>query len=204
MTSVELTSIRDEHKLLTRLRILDAAVDLIGGEPGEDLTIAAVASRAGVTERTVYRHFATRQALIAAVWPRMQQQVQSRGFPHTARDLVATPLHLFPNFDRKAGMVRASIYAPGGREVRLSSNAERQQAMLDCIADALPGLDPAQHRRRAAIAQLIDSAYAWDVMRTFWGFDGKEAGKAAAEALAILLGLAPADPHSSTDKETSR
>ena len=42
-------------------------------------------------------------------------------------------------------------------------------------------------RRRAAIAELICSPYAWELMQESWGFSGKEAGRAAAEALEILL-----------------
>ena len=60
------------------------------------LTIAKVAERAQVTERTVYRHFLTREDLLKAVWPRMQARVGSSGFPQTADDLIATPLRLFP------------------------------------------------------------------------------------------------------------
>ena len=47
--------------------------------------------------------------------------------------------------------------------MRLSSNPQRQAAMLACVADALPEMDDAAKRRRAAVAQLIDSAYAWSV-----------------------------------------
>jgi len=173
--------------MMTRDRILDAALELMtAGE--QALTIAAVAVAAGVTDRTVYRHFETREMLLDAVWPRMQQRVKSKGFPRTAEALIQTPRDLFPQFDAQRNLVLASVYSGSGREVRLKSNAERQAAMLACIDDALPGLPETTRRRRAAIAQLIDSAYAWAVMKDFWGFDGVEAGEAAAEAIAILLG----------------
>ena len=48
--------------------------------------------------------------------------------------------------------------------------------------------------RIAAIAQLIDSAYAWAVMKEHWALDGKEAGLAASQALAVLLGHRPPGP----------
>ena len=49
-------TIRDEQKEQTRARILDAALALIpdGGE--EAVTIRGVATLAGITERTVFRH----------------------------------------------------------------------------------------------------------------------------------------------------
>jgi AcrR family transcriptional regulator len=170
------------------MRILDAAIDEMREGKLDALTIAKVAERAKVTERTVYRHFLTREDLLKAVWPRMQARVGSSGFPQTADDLIATPLRLFPRFDEDEGLIRASISSETGREMRLSSNPQRQAAMLACVADALPEMDGVAQRRRAAIVQLIDSAYAWSALRDFWGMDGVEAGRAASEAIAVLLG----------------
>jgi AcrR family transcriptional regulator len=45
--------------------ILDAAVDALGDDP--DVSMAAIARRAGVVRATIYVHFPTREALIAAV-----------------------------------------------------------------------------------------------------------------------------------------
>jgi AcrR family transcriptional regulator len=201
MNTPDMTSIRAQYKAMTRERILDAAVDLIAKD-GAALTIAAVAEHAGVTDRTIYRHFATREALLDAVWPRMQARVQSRGFPQSAQELIDMPRHLFPQFDAHQNLVFASVYSKGGREVRMKANEMRQAAMLACVDDALPALPKAKRRRRAAAVQLIDSAYAWAVMKDFWGFDGVEAGEAAAEAIAILLGRAQA--RHSQDKEENR
>jgi hypothetical protein len=66
--------------------------------------------------------------------------------------------------------------------------------MLACVRDALPDLAEHEAWARAAAVQLLNSAYAWSVMRDFWGLDGAQAGEAAAEAIAILLGLRPASP----------
>jgi len=194
MTPDELTSTRQRYKDMTRERILDAAIDSMAEDRDATLTMAGVAARAGVTERTVYRHFLTRDALIQAMWPRMQSKVQSRGFPKTADAVVESPRRLFPNFDQNEALVRASVYTEAGQEVRLRANEERRAAVLACVDDALPGLDQVTRRRRAAIIQLINSAYGWAVLKDFWDFDGIDAGEAAAEAIEILLGRRPAQP----------
>jgi AcrR family transcriptional regulator len=194
------TSLRADHVEQTRARILDAAIAQMSDAPVESLTVAGVAKRAGVTERTIYRHFQTRDALLAAVWPRMQSLVGSRGFPQTAADLVATPPRLFPAFDGQEGPVRASIYSEAGREVRLRANNERKAAMLTCVRDALPELDESRAYARAAAVQLLNSAFAWSAMRDFWDLDGETAGEAAAEAISILLGLSPASPTKESNK----
>jgi len=195
-----MTSLRADHVEQTRARILDAAIAQMSDAPVESLTVASVAKRAGTTERTIYRHFQTRDALLAAVWPRMQSLVGSRGFPQTAADLVATPRRLFPAFDSQEGPVRASVYSEAGREVRLRANDERKAAMLACVRDALPELDEKAAHLRAAAVQLLNSAFAWSAMRDFWDLDGRAAGEAAAEAIAILLGLSPASPKQESTK----
>jgi AcrR family transcriptional regulator len=195
-----MTSLRADHVEQTRTRILDAVIAQMGDAPVESLTVAGVAKRAGVTERTIYRHFQTRDALLAAVWPRMQLLVGSRGFPQTAADLVATPRRLFPAFDKQEGPVRASVYSEAGREVRLRANDERKAAMLACVRDALPELDETAAQERAAAVQLLNSAFAWSAMRDFWDLDGAAAGEAAAEAISILLGLSPASPQKDRSK----
>lgn len=180
-------TLRDTYRAETHMRILDAALEEMRAAELESLTMAGVARRAGVTERTVFRHFASRDVLIAAVWPRMQARVRSRGFPTTAQALIDTPPHLFPEFDKEEGLVRASAFSAAGREVRQAANPERQKAVRACVRDAFPDIAEPQLTRLAAIVQLIDSAYAWAVMKEYWGLDGTEAGRAASEAIAVLL-----------------
>ena len=52
--------------LLNRERVLDAAVELVRRD-GEKVPMAQIAGRAGVGVGTVYRHFATREALLGAL-----------------------------------------------------------------------------------------------------------------------------------------
>ncbi len=61
-------TLRERQTELTRSAIIDAAADLIFGEADiHDFTMKQVADRAGVSHRTVYRHFASREELINAV-----------------------------------------------------------------------------------------------------------------------------------------
>jgi AcrR family transcriptional regulator len=203
-TSETQTSLRDHYREETRIRILDAAIAELSVGELESLTMAGVAARAGVTERTVFRHFPSRDALISAVLPRMQMRVGSKGFPQSADALIGMPLSLFPEFDKEEGLVRASTFSAAGREVRLAANAERQKAMRACVRDAFPGIGEPELTRLAAIAQLIDSAFGWAVMKEFWGLDGAEAGLAASEALAVLLGRRAAGPDTRSKTKTTR
>ncbi|HVY88603.1 MAG TPA: TetR/AcrR family transcriptional regulator [Hyphomonadaceae bacterium] len=191
-------SLRDAHKDLTRERILDAAIDALNDEELDQITIEGVAARAGLTKRTIYRHFATREDLLKATWPQMQKRVGSRGFPTTGREAVQKPLELFPSFDSMAGAVRASAFSRAGRELRLAVNDVRQKAMLSAVKDVRPDLSGPALIRLAAVIQLLNSAAAWAVMKDFWNLDGTESGRASSEAIAVLLGLELKEPGSSS------
>ena len=68
-------STRRNHKEQTRRRIVAAAAAMLRESAAEALTMARVGARAGVTERTVYRHFPSRDALIRAGWASAQGHV---------------------------------------------------------------------------------------------------------------------------------
>src|SRR3954453_9419387 len=74
-------SLHDEHAAATRTRILDAVVDLIVHEHPATLSMPAVASRAGVSLRTVYRYFPTKEALIDAIGDVGSPEETMRNFP---------------------------------------------------------------------------------------------------------------------------
>jgi hypothetical protein len=195
-------SLRDAHKDLTRERILEAAIDCLNDEELEQLTVEGVAARAGVTKRTIYRHFATREDMLAACWPMMQKMVGLPGtgnFEDTVEGLTAMPMKLFPNFDKQPGIVRASAYSRAGRELRISVNERRKASFLKAAKEARPDLDEAGALRLAATIQLLCSAFSWSVMRDFWGLSGDESGRAVSDAMKVLLGpdRKPADPPSS-------
>lgn len=194
----ERESLRDAHKDLTRERILEAVVDCLNDEETEDLKIEDVAAKAGVTKRTVYRHFATRDDLLKASWPAMQRRVglPGGGFVTSADQVSTIALSLFPAFDKLAGAVRASAFSRAGREIRMAVNEQRKAGFLASVKDARPDLDKHELLRLAATVQMLNSAFAWAVMRDFWGLTGEEAGRAVSEATHVLLGM--------TSKEAGR
>ena len=71
------TTLRRRQAAGTRERIVAAGSELHHGSPIRDwraLTIRAVAARAGVNERTVYRHFVNERALRDAVMHRLEEE----------------------------------------------------------------------------------------------------------------------------------
>ena len=64
-------SLREAQKALTRNRLLDAAVEVLGQRGGLDATMDEIAKSAGVTRATLYAHFPNKAAIIRGLAERM-------------------------------------------------------------------------------------------------------------------------------------
>jgi AcrR family transcriptional regulator len=185
----EVMTLRDQQTAATRERILAATAAVLAR--GDEPTFAAIAHEVGCRERTVYRHFASKDDLARAFW---DWQYAVFGRPDRsatgAAELHAQTAAAFAAFDARPELVRAMLHTRHGRAARLSDNAARQQAMLRTAAAELPQLDPPTRRRAAAAIQLLSSAAAWEVLRDYWDMTADEAAATARLAItAILDGL---------------
>jgi AcrR family transcriptional regulator len=188
MKSVALSEARSE---LVRGRVLEGVAALL--ERGEALTFAAVASAAGIPERTIYRYFPTREALLGALYEWANARVGTEGErPGDAEGFTRFVRQTFTGFDALAPVVRELLIAPEGRLARLAQNPERQRAALALVRHEAPRLDAPSARRLAAALQLLTAAASWQNFRDYWGMDGAEAAETSVLAAELLLEAARA------------
>src|SRR4051794_29984756 len=130
------SSLRRERAALTRERIVDAGAALVHEFSSWDwrqLTVRAVAERAGVHERTVYRHFATEQVLRAAVVDRLQDEAGLRPEDVTLDGLADQIGQLFAYL----GSFSSSA-EPATDEALAAVDERRKASLLDVIAAETP------------------------------------------------------------------
>ena len=125
LSSAYESPLREEQKEATRQRILNAAGKLMEDRGLQQFSYAALAEQAGVTERTVYRHFPSKDALLQGLWEWYAQRTRFGAIPQTERDLLAQPLRTFPAFEKDEELCRALWLSPQGRDFRLSNVEER-------------------------------------------------------------------------------
>ena len=182
-------SLPEARAALVRDRVLEGVADVLAA--GDDLTFARVAVAAGVPERTVYRHFPTREALLTAVYDWVNQRVGvDTDRPTTAAEAGEMVRRAFPVFDEVAPVIRELLVAREGLPARLADNDRRRRAALELVRHHVADTDPTTARRLAAVVQLLTSAAAWQTMRDYWELDGAEAAEASAIAIDLLLAAA--------------
>ena len=145
--------VRRQQVAETRERILGAASALVHGFPTWDwraLTFRAVAARAGVSERTVYRHFATEQELRDAVMRHLEEEagvsyedldlddlaeVTALVFSSLPSFAVAPTVMEDPTFAAEDRLRRDALRGAvdGGRTTGPTRNAKMAAALLDVL-----------------------------------------------------------------------
>jgi AcrR family transcriptional regulator len=180
--------LRVEQLEQTRVRILEATTEVLADPASEEVTIPLVAKRARVSLRTVYRHFATREALFDAwaEWVDERLQIHLHSYPESAEQLGPFARELYRSYDESGSLVRAMLTSRAARAVRERTRRRRQRGFNRAMCGLTAGLEPKERARVVAVVYLLVSAPAWQAMREQSGLDGVEAGKAAAWALRVL------------------
>jgi AcrR family transcriptional regulator len=181
------SALRGAQQQQTRERILEAAIGQIAEEGLGELTVPLVAERAGVSLRTVYRHFPSKDDLIDSVAEFRDLQFGVHGPPATVEELLETTPRLFEGFAARDDLVRAADVSAAGRHIHDRARRRRAKALSRIFEEVTRDLSPTEARRLAAIVQVLWSTRAWLTLHDNWGMDGKEAGKAAQWAIATLL-----------------
>lgn len=169
----------------TRVRITAALVPLMAN--GERINHDVVAAHAGVSRRTVYRHFPDRAALMQAAGDEVRRRAGSDvRFPRSEDDLVATVHAIHTGFDDIAAIATLVRSTPLGRQVRLADKARRQAAYTASTADAVRLLPLRDARLATAMLQFLHTS-AWLEMRDQWDMTGADSADASVWAIRTLL-----------------
>ncbi len=202
MNSSPPPSLRARQLAATRDLILDTALQMLGEEPIDRFSHEAVATRAGMSARTVYRHFPTRADLLLALWQRLRDTTETR-FPLTEEELLPFVHTQFRHFEEHEALVRASITTSANAEVMAHGWSEGRAAFRKSLAAITHDLSPVHARRLVALCVAIYSAPFWQMLRDRGQLSNEEAADAAAWALDMILTAARTSSHELMAQEPS-
>ena len=152
------SELRAEQADATRARILDAAIRVISGGLAL-VSIPAVAREAGVSVPTIYRHFATKRDLLAAVYPHAVRRagLDELVIPRSMDELTDGLRAYFERSDSLGDLARVAMASPGAEAVRAINMPDRL-AMFRRIADSIVPKPPEADRDRIARVLVILTA----------------------------------------------
>jgi AcrR family transcriptional regulator len=182
------SSLRDQQQQLTREIILRSVADqLESGEPSE-ITVPDVARFAGVSVRTVYRHFASREDLIreAAEWISAHLFGASL-MPETVTELAANYRENLVAFDEHPKLVRAMAVSRAGNSVRSARRERRLESLGRALNEVTDNLSQEERRQAEALLGYLVNMLAWVTMRDEYGLSGEQIATAMDWALGALI-----------------
>jgi AcrR family transcriptional regulator len=171
----------------TRNRIVAAGTDLAHGFDTWDwreLTFRAVAVRAGVGERTVYRHFPTERHLHDAVMERLESEAGIHYEDVDLGNLGDVTARVFASLQRF--MVRDTVHAPSDPTF-VGVDKRRRSALLRSVSNAAPEWSDEQRRATAGLLDALWNLPTYERLVGAWGLTGPDATDAVTWLMAKVL-----------------
>ena len=195
--------LRQQRVTLTRERIVEAGVEIVRSLATWDwtaLTFRAVAERAGVGERTVYRHFRTERDLHDAVMGRL---AEAAGVDYDTVTL-ATVAEIAGRVLRSLGSFAVAPAPPTSADPTfVAVDDQRRRALVRAVTTAAPDLP---ERRQVALAAALDivwSVASYERLVTAWGMDPDDAIDVIASAIGAVAETAGAERRSTARRGTT-
>ncbi len=165
--------VRRQRATETRERIIVSGAELLHGVPvwnWRALTVRGVAQRAGITERTVYRYFASERELRDAVIARLEHEagVMLEGLalediaPHTAR--LLTYVSSFPLESR----------APDDPTL-VAAHGRQRDALVAAVTAKTADWPETDRAVTAAMLDVLWSVASYERLVVDWGLDPEDA-----------------------------
>lgn len=174
----------------TRARILDAALRVIAGGLAF-VSVPGVAREAGVSVPTVYRHFATKHDLLAAVYPHAMRRagLDEPVIPRSMDELRQGLRPYFERTDSLGDLARAAMASPASDDVR-RLNIPRRLAAFRRVADSIEPKPSKVNRDR--IARLLVILTASSALRMWRDQLGSSVDEAADDVDWVLRAITSA------------
>jgi AcrR family transcriptional regulator len=181
---------RAEAAVRTRQAILQAAVALWREQDWEQVTLSAIATRAGVTVQTVLRRFGSKNGVVEACLAEGAagiEEVRDRarvGDPRSAIESLLT--HYESDGDAVLRTLAMEARSPAAQRIIEHGRAEHRAWCARVFAPYLPSIRAKKYRPRLDAFVAATDIYVWKLLRRDLGRTKQETQDAFA---ALLQGL---------------
>src|ERR1051325_8869503 len=148
---MQAVSLRAQHAEATRVRILSAVAELLESGQPEELTVPSVAAASGVSLRTIYRYYPTRDELLEAAGRWIGDEVLESPYPQNLDEVATVIADGCRRFDEHPGLARGLAFSELGRGVRAYRRRERLDAIEQALRAEVGDLPEEELRRAQAV-----------------------------------------------------
>ncbi len=179
--------VREQRTAETRERIVRAGVALVEGLPNLDwsaMTFQAVADGAGVSKRSVFRHFANERELHAAVMQRLQERA---GVTYDDLELDDIAVVTRRVFEALSSLSVSSFVAEPEDPAFTSMDRARGNALRNAVAAATPKWSPKHQALAAGVLDVLWSPASYERLVAHWGASPEDAIRAIQWVIGLVV-----------------
>ena len=158
---------RKQTTAATRNAIVRAAINSVVAARSLGITLSSVADRAGVTVKTVLRHFGSREELIEAAYSQLLQDVMAERTV-TSTDPERAVTVLIEHYERRGDMVLGLIAEedgdPRARRMCDTGRTLHRKWVDEVFGAELPD-EPSERARIVDALVVVTDVYCWKLLR---------------------------------------
>ncbi|MDQ3024282.1 MAG: TetR/AcrR family transcriptional regulator [bacterium] len=177
---------KTQVELTQRTIMLAMASVLIEHGPDGD-AVKLVAKSASVAERTIYRHFPSKEVLWDSFLLWASVEVGLEKYPATAEEMVDAVPAMFAMFDEHEELMCACLDVRAWSDVWLTGRTGWKDGINLLLTASFSGMGPEARDNAGAAIHLLFNGLSWKTLKDQWGFSGTEAAVATQKALTVLF-----------------
>lgn len=166
-----MTSLAQKKNAFTQQLILDAAIELIDSQETADFSLKRIAQQAGISERTMYRHFSTRGQLLNRLTQVLIEELELPPPPTSLTSLLEFPDRLFKQLDKKPELVLFTLESEFFPLIRTTNSQQRMDAIKNIIKSNFEHASVPEINMVSANIRYILSASTWRYYRFHFNLD---------------------------------
>jgi AcrR family transcriptional regulator len=168
-----------------------APLRLLETMSADEIATRELADAAGISLRTVYRHFPDRDALLNGVSDRVEAALGGPAYAArltSADDLGPMTEELYLKNDSIASLVRAEVLFKNDPAHQPKTFQNRTEQAQQLVASTFPDLTQRECHNLAALPRVLACGRTWLLLlRETFGLDGAESGPLVAWAVGTFL-----------------
>ena len=181
------SNLRERQAQHVRIAILEAVLTALESMAGDELSMGHIAKRAGISLRTLYRHFPDRAALLEAAGDHLYASLEVPIAVTKAEGIAASFRVAARKLSSRPKLARALVQSRAGRTSRSRVRSRRAQAIGTALEQLTEQVGPAIAGHAKAVITHLCSAAAWVEVADENGLSDEQAQQAVGWAIDALV-----------------
>lgn len=179
MTKIKMRTLQDKKSALTVNLLLDAACELAQTFNIDELSFKRVSEYAEISQRTMFRHFKTRDSFLDALTAKLYSELDLPEIPNSVDGLTDYIDMLYDKLDNQPRKVMVLLSADLLPRV-LSTTAKQRFASLEVLlSKSYPNAHADDIKKTTANLRYVMSASSWRYYRMHFDFESAMAKECA-------------------------